>query len=104
MPSNRFYRPDAREPIVRLVSLNLFARTNSISCFSFSLMEDVAKYTRLNPRERIAKLLKFNERLQTTIESVKNFEDWNTKLDRQMLQLEGRQLAAETIYFGQERQ
>lgn len=71
-----------------------------ISVSSFSLMEDVAKYTRLNPADRIAKLMDFNRRLQTCQRSVQNLEDWGCELDTQMVQLNGRELPMETVLFG----
>ncbi|XP_037027554.1 protein aubergine-like isoform X2 [Bradysia coprophila] len=63
------------------------------------LMEDVAIHTRLSPGERIKKLMDFNKRLQSTKESVDNFEQWNFRLDTQLVQLNGRQLPMEPIFF-----
>jgi len=63
-------------------------------------MEEVAVYTRLSPSERIVKLKAFNKRLQTTPKSVANFTEWNFRLDEHLVQLNGRELPLERVYFG----
>lgn len=68
------------------------------------LMDEVAKYTRLGPRERISKLHAFNQRLQKTPASVDNFAEWNFQLDQNLVQVNGRQLPQEIIYFGSQKQ
>lgn len=63
-------------------------------------MQALAVHTRVNPGGRITKLLDFNNRLQNTPQITTEFQDWNLELDRQLVQLTGRELTAETIYAG----
>ncbi|KAG4066173.1 hypothetical protein HA402_014473 [Bradysia odoriphaga] len=64
------------------------------------LMSAVAIYTRLAPKARVERLNAFNQRLQSTTESVNNFKEWNFVLDKDMVQVNGRQLPNEKILFG----
>ncbi|XP_037033212.1 protein aubergine-like isoform X2 [Bradysia coprophila] len=64
------------------------------------LMSAVAIYTRLAPKARVERLNAFNQRLQNTTESVNNFKEWNFVLDKDMVQVNGRQLPNEKILFG----
>ncbi|XP_037029496.1 protein aubergine-like [Bradysia coprophila] len=64
------------------------------------LMSAVAVYTRLAPKARIDRLNAFNQRLQNTAESTLNLKEWNFTLDKNMVQVNGRQLANEKIVFG----
>lgn len=57
-------------------------------------------YTRLAPAARINKLLAFNNRLQTTEDSMANLKEWNFGLDKSLVQVNGRTLPNESIYFG----
>ncbi|KAG4079046.1 hypothetical protein HA402_001701 [Bradysia odoriphaga] len=66
---------------------------------NISLMNEVAKHTRLSPGDRIKKLMDFNKRLQTTPGSMANFDEWNFQLDTQLVELKGRQLPMEEILF-----
>lgn len=63
-------------------------------------MSAVAVYTRLAPKARIERLNAFNHRLQSTAESVANLNEWNFTLDKNMVQVNGRQLPNEKIVFG----
>jgi aubergine-like protein len=64
------------------------------------LMSAVAVHTRLAPKARIERLNAFNQRLQSTPESVENLREWNFTLDKNMVQVNGRQLPNEKIVFG----
>ncbi|KAJ6638517.1 Protein aubergine, partial [Pseudolycoriella hygida] len=64
------------------------------------LMAALANHTRLAPKVRIEKYIAFNQRLQTTKESVENFNEWNFKLDTNFVNVSGRVLPNETILFG----
>lgn len=68
----------------------------------FQLMKDLSCYTRLNPASRVKALQKFNERIQSTPESVKTLNEWQMELDKNLITIEGRELPAETICFGKE--
>jgi aubergine-like protein len=65
----------------------------------FRMMRSMSEHTRLNPDRRIERLLKFNERLQTSSESQEVFKNWQTELDRSLVEFQARQLKPEMIYF-----
>ena len=67
---------------------------------NFKLNQDLSAHTRLNPENRVKALSKFNNRIQTTVESMKVLEEWNMKLDNKLMRVSGRELASETIVFG----
>lgn len=67
---------------------------------NFKLMQDLSNYTRLNPSNRVKALMKFNERIQSTPESIRVLTEWKMKLDNNLLAVQARELSAETIVFG----
>lgn len=69
---------------------------------NFNLMRDVAVHTRVGPAQRIARLLAFNNRLQTTPASTACFREWNLALNNQLVDVPARQLGAERILLGNE--
>lgn len=70
----------------------------------YRLMQELSTYTRLNPESRTKALLKFNNRIQSTPESVQVLSEWSMGLDRELVKVEGRELPRETILFGQQEQ
>lgn len=66
----------------------------------FRLMQEISAHTRLNPQKRVESLESFNKRLQTTPESMKILNEWNMKLDRELIEIEARELPKESIVFG----
>lgn len=56
--------------------------------------------TRLNPDRRCERLLMFNKRLQDQVDSMKVLKDWNMTLERDLVNLRGRVIPAQTIVFG----
>ena len=66
----------------------------------FRLMQEISAYTRLNPQKRVEALEGFNKRLQTTPESMKILNEWDMKLDRELIEIEARELPKESIVFG----
>lgn len=66
---------------------------------NFQLMRAMADYTRMNPDRRIERLRVFNRRLLETESSVKILNDWNMKLDKNMVELKGRVLEPQNIVF-----
>ncbi|XP_015112810.1 piwi-like protein Siwi [Diachasma alloeum] len=66
----------------------------------FRLMSALAQHTRVTPDKRIDKLLAFNRRLNSSTEIKDEFTNWNLKLDTQLVKVQGRLLAREKIYFG----
>ncbi|XP_011630854.1 piwi-like protein Siwi [Pogonomyrmex barbatus] len=66
---------------------------------NFRLMSSLAAETRLNPGKRIEKLLMFNNRLRETPAIMQELSEWNLQLDNKLLEISGRELPAEKIYF-----
>lgn len=69
---------------------------------NFRLMSAVAQYTRLGPKDRIDRLLSFNNRLLNQPNIVQEFSEWNLQLDNRLLDVPGRILAPEILYFGRD--
>lgn len=63
-------------------------------------MKALSEHTRVAPTARIQKLLDFNRRLQTNPEVVKDLQEWTFQLDTNLVELTGRVLQPEKIYFG----
>lgn len=66
---------------------------------NFNLMRTLADYTRLSPDKRIERLEVFNQRLQKSKESSEIFQFWKTELDRRLVEVPGRVLQPELIFF-----
>lgn len=66
----------------------------------FNLMKDVSQYTRVGPAQRVAKLLAFNNRLQTSPASIQCYRDWGLNLDTNLVTVTARELPSETILLG----
>ncbi|XP_046997505.1 piwi-like protein Siwi isoform X1 [Schistocerca americana] len=64
---------------------------------NFHLMRALADHTRVAPEARIQKLLQFNERLYKEPEVVSSLTEWNMKLGRSLVDVEGRILPQEKI-------
>lgn len=60
----------------------------------------MAEYTRVSPSLRIAKLLEFNQRLQNTPQSMDILREWQVKLDKNLVEVPGRQLNLQKIMYG----
>jgi len=63
-------------------------------------MKAIADQTRMDPRKRMNALAKFNQRLQTTKDSQDILRAWNMDLDRQLIDIDGRKLKNENIFYG----
>lgn len=70
---------------------------------NFHLMKALADHTRVGPGLRIKSLLTFNQRLKNKSEIDKELKEWSFHLDSKLVELEGRVLPAEIIYFGKNR-
>ncbi|BFF94970.1 protein piwi [Drosophila madeirensis] len=68
---------------------------------NFQLMRAMSDHTRMNPDRRIDRLRRFNNRLQTTADSVKVLKDWDMKLDGNLTEVQGRIIAPQKIVFNQ---
>ncbi|XP_037960636.1 protein aubergine-like [Teleopsis dalmanni] len=64
------------------------------------LMKSMSDYTRLNPEMRIQRLRNFNERLNSSAKSTEVLEEWNMKLDKDLLKIPARILPHEQILLG----
>ncbi|XP_070495735.1 uncharacterized protein [Chironomus tepperi] len=67
---------------------------------NFQLMKAMADYTRMDPKKRVERLMKFNDRMLSTQKSAEIFDQFQTKLQPRLVELTGRQLDQETILFG----
>lgn len=67
---------------------------------NFQLMRTLAKHTRLPPDARVEKLLSFNRKLRQESKVVKEFQDWNMTLDKNLLEVPARILPSEKLIFG----
>lgn len=68
--------------------------------YYFRLMKAVADHTRLDAKNRMDRLRRFNRRLHSTAESLKILQDWNLELNKDLVHLDGRVLTHERIVYG----
>lgn len=66
-------------------------------------MRAMSDHTRMNPSRRIDRLRTFNQRLQTTPESVRVLTDWNMKLEEKLVEVQGRVIGPQKIVFNSNR-
>lgn len=57
-------------------------------------------YTAMNPGQRIERLLDFNRRLYANKDSMGTLSEWQLNLDRELVTIKGRQIAAQKISLG----
>lgn len=67
---------------------------------NFSLMKSLATHTRVDPDSRIAKLMKFSERLHKEPNVMKILSEWNMSLENNLVEFNARVLGSERIIFG----
>ena len=67
-------------------------------------MRVLASETRISPKDRVERLINFNERLQNTEESLKVFKEFNFQLDKKLVDIPGRRLNPEYILYDGERE
>lgn len=67
---------------------------------SNDVRKGLADETRINPAERMKRLLNFIDRLHDNKHVVEEFQHWDMKLSRDLLPLEGRELDTENIIAG----
>ena len=65
----------------------------------FSVMRDIATYTRVFPAQRARELLSFVRDVNNCIEVNEDLKDWGITLNPEMLAVQGRIFPAETIHF-----
>lgn len=71
---------------------------------NFRLMKAVAEHTRVGPANRIQRLMRFNERLRNTPDSMRILTEWELRLDKNLVEVLGRELPFEPIVFGNQRE
>ncbi|XP_034941705.1 piwi-like protein Siwi isoform X2 [Chelonus insularis] len=65
----------------------------------YKLMAALGEHTRLKPNGRIDRLMAFNRRLLAQPEVVKEFDQWQLRLDTQLVQVPARVLPIENMLF-----
>ncbi|XP_037929058.1 protein aubergine-like [Teleopsis dalmanni] len=63
-------------------------------------MKSMSDHTRLNPEMRLQRLRNFNERLNSSAKSSEVLQEWNMKLDNDLLKIPARILPCEKILLG----
>lgn len=66
----------------------------------FKVMKDVGQYTRVTPSQRENAMKIFIKNVQNSPAAKQVLADWGMSLDLESLQLEGRILPSETLFFG----
>lgn len=66
---------------------------------NFKLMKCIGEYTRVGPKVRTDKLMAFNNRLFSQKAIIDEFNQWDLQLDRKLLEITGRELPPEKIFF-----
>lgn len=67
-------------------------------------MQETARHTRVGPAGRIERLLKFNNRLLKTPDSVSCFQDWRLQLSNSLVDVDSRVLPVEKIMLGEKKE
>lgn len=89
---------------MKTVQLPLNNTYNFDVFFPQRMMKEISKYTKVSPKDRMARLRKFNERLRNTTESKRIFQEWNVELDHDLVKIPGRILPYAQLIFGESRQ
>lgn len=63
-------------------------------------MREMSQHTKVGPAARIERLLKFNQRLQNTPDSLRQLTDWNLGLSPELVKIPARILPYPEIVFG----
>ncbi|XP_017770154.1 PREDICTED: protein aubergine isoform X2 [Nicrophorus vespilloides] len=66
---------------------------------NFTLMKNLANYTRVTPNERIRKTLQFSERIRNNANAMEEIKQWDFKLARNIIEFPARVLPAEKVIF-----
>ncbi|KAJ8670821.1 hypothetical protein QAD02_002080, partial [Eretmocerus hayati] len=69
----------------------------------FRLMKALADHTRVPPEQRIQKLMNFSQRLRGKREILEEFSKWNFELDTNLIELSGRIIPGQLLYFGRKK-
>ena len=67
---------------------------------NFNLMKAMGDHTRPKPAQRIERLLKFNQSLNSKENVTTEFERWNLQLENKLCEITGRVLPEEQILLG----
>lgn len=55
----------------------------------------------MGPPNRIERLMEFNRRLRGTPNSMATLTEWQLNLDRELVQIDGREFNSQPIYFAE---
>lgn len=66
---------------------------------NFQLMRALANHTRVDPTNRIKKLMAFNQRLNQTPNVLTELASWNLTVDRRLVEVPARVLPTERICY-----
>lgn len=69
-------------------------------CIIFSLKNAMRPFTAMNPVTRINRLLEFNRRLYGQKDSMDTLNEWQLNLERDLVKVTGRQIAAQKLNLG----
>lgn len=78
---------------------NLTGLTQSMKS-DFTVMKDVAHFTRISPTQRMRALKLFMNNVKKSPSAQKILSDWGLKIENATIDLNARILGPETIYFG----
>jgi aubergine-like protein len=65
----------------------------------FSLMKEINTYTHVGPNERYEQLNELLNDIQKREEGQKELNKWQIRLDKQLLELNGRRIESESIIY-----
>lgn len=64
------------------------------------LTRAMSQYTRVEPEQRIDRLLNFNRRIQEKATTTDNFKEWNVRFSKDLVEVQGRVFPQENIKAG----
>lgn len=70
---------------------------------NFQMMKAMATHTQMDPEHRVKRLIDFTDRIHSTPESMRILGEFNTDIDRRLIEFKGRALKQETILFGNDK-
>lgn len=102
LPNDRFIRTTANRHQVKYIWANACILNSEcwINFEYFSLKNAMRPFTAMNPSQRIERLLHFNKRLYGNRESMDTLSEWQLNLDKDLVEIKGRQIAQQKILIG----
>lgn len=96
-PKKKDIRRGQTENIYLLPELCTLTGLSDEARADFGLMRDVAVHTRIGPDGRVKKLMNFMGQLDKTDKVVQELRNWDISFDRQLINIDARQLPQEII-------